>query len=47
DLRTPEDRVTLAHEYLHLGLRRHPSGHDEALVERWARRLIDGEALSR
>jgi len=43
DLRTLEDRYTLAHEYLHLGLRHHPSGHDEALVERQARLLIDGE----
>jgi uncharacterized protein YfaQ (DUF2300 family) len=42
-LRTREDRITLAHEYLHLGLRHHPSGHDEDLVEQWARRLINGE----
>ncbi|MCL2790736.1 MAG: DUF2300 domain-containing protein [Desulfobulbus sp.] len=34
-----EDQVTLAHEYLHLGLSHHPAGQDEALVERWARRL--------
>jgi len=40
-LRSPEDRITLAHEYLHLGLRHHPSGHDEALIERWARKLVD------
>ncbi|MDR3222086.1 MAG: DUF2300 domain-containing protein [Candidatus Accumulibacter sp.] len=37
-LRTLDDRVTLAHEYLHLGLR-HPARLDEALVERWAREL--------
>jgi uncharacterized protein YfaQ (DUF2300 family) len=40
ELKTAEDRITLAHEYLHLGLRHHPSGHDEALIEHWARRLI-------
>jgi uncharacterized protein YfaQ (DUF2300 family) len=38
-LRTSEDRITLAHEYLHLGLAHHPSGHDEVLIERWARKL--------
>ncbi|MDR0576800.1 MAG: DUF2300 domain-containing protein [Candidatus Accumulibacter sp.] len=38
-LKTVEDRIALAHEYLHLGLAGHPSGHDEALVERWARNL--------
>lgn len=40
-LATREDRITLAHEYLHLGLRRHPRGQDEDYVERLARRLID------
>jgi uncharacterized protein YfaQ (DUF2300 family) len=40
-LATREDRITLAHEYLHLALRRHPRGQDEAYVERMARRLID------
>ncbi|MDR3212321.1 MAG: DUF2300 domain-containing protein [Azoarcus sp.] len=45
-LKTVEDRITLTHEYLHLGLRHHPSGHDEELVERWARRLMDGESLN-
>ena len=39
-LRSDEDRITLAHEYLHLGLRHHPSSHDEELIERWARKLI-------
>ncbi|MDR2189129.1 MAG: DUF2300 domain-containing protein [Azonexus sp.] len=39
-LRSLEDRVTLAHEYLHLGLSHHPSARDEALVEYWARKLI-------
>jgi uncharacterized protein YfaQ (DUF2300 family) len=41
DLKTAEDRVTLAHEYLHLGLRHHPSGHDEAVIEHWARKLLE------
>jgi uncharacterized protein YfaQ (DUF2300 family) len=40
-LATREDRITLAHEYLHLGLKRHPRGQDEGYVERLARRLID------
>lgn len=40
-LRSAEDRITLAHEYLHIGLRHHPSGHDEKLIEHWARKLVD------
>jgi uncharacterized protein YfaQ (DUF2300 family) len=40
-LATREDRITLAHEYLHLGLRRHPRGQDEDYVEQLARRLTD------
>lgn len=40
-LATREDRITLAHEYAHLGLRHHPSGQDEAFVEQLARRLAD------
>ncbi len=36
------ERVTLAHEYLHLVFRFHPNGADEAYVERLARRLIEG-----
>lgn len=40
-LATREDRITLAHEYLHLGLRGHPRGQDEAYVEQLARRLVD------
>jgi uncharacterized protein YfaQ (DUF2300 family) len=40
-LATREDRITLAHEYLHIGLRRHPRGQDEDYVERLARRLND------
>jgi len=40
-LSTREDRITLAHEYLHIGLRQHPRGQDEAYVEQLARRLVD------
>ena len=40
-LSTREDRITLAHEFLHLGLRNHPRGQDETLVEQLARRLVD------
>ena len=40
-LATPEDRITLAHEFLHLGLRNHPRGQDEQFVEQLARRLVD------
>ena len=40
--RTQDERVTLAHEYLHLALRFHPHGADEDYVERLARRLIQG-----
>ncbi|UOD28440.1 DUF2300 domain-containing protein [Massilia violaceinigra] len=40
-LASREDRITLAHEFLHLGLRNHPSGQDEILVEQLARRLVD------
>jgi uncharacterized protein YfaQ (DUF2300 family) len=40
-LATREDRITLAHEFIHLGLRNHPRGQDETLVEQLARRLVD------
>jgi uncharacterized protein YfaQ (DUF2300 family) len=36
-----EGRVTLVHEYLHLAFRNHPSGADEAFVERLAQQLVD------
>jgi uncharacterized protein YfaQ (DUF2300 family) len=36
-----EGRVTLIHEYLHLAFRHHPSGRDEALIERLAQQLAD------
>ena len=37
---TAEDRLTLAHEYLHFALAFHPRGLDEAFVERTARTLV-------
>ncbi|HEX7606081.1 MAG TPA: DUF2300 domain-containing protein, partial [Usitatibacter sp.] len=37
--RSLEDRVTLAHEYLHLAFRFHPNGADEGYIERLARRV--------
>ncbi len=46
-LATREDRITLAHEYLHLALRSHPRGQDESLVEQLARRLVDIKLESR
>ncbi len=36
-----EGRVTLIHEYLHLAYRHHPSGRDEAFIERLAQRLAE------
>ncbi|WP_155402502.1 DUF2300 domain-containing protein, partial [Ralstonia solanacearum] len=42
---TEEDRIALAHEYLHLAFARHPRGQDEGFVEATARRLIRGEGL--
>lgn len=38
------ERITLAHEYLHLAFAGYPTGHDENYVEQWARRLIEGES---
>jgi len=35
-----QDRLDLAHEYLHLGFANHPRGRDEAFVEALARHLI-------
>lgn len=40
-LATREDRITLAHEYIHIALRHHPRGQDERYVEGLARRLAD------
>lgn len=44
-LASEEDRIALAHEYLHLAFARHPRGQDEQFVEATARRLIRGEGL--
>lgn len=46
DWRSQNDRVTLWHEYLHLALRFHPRGQDEAWIEQTARRLTDQLGLS-
>ncbi len=40
------NRLTLAHEYLHLAFAAYPSGQDENYIEQWARRLIEGDARS-
>jgi len=37
---TEEDRIALAHEYVHLAFQHHPRGLDEAFVERTARTLV-------
>jgi uncharacterized protein YfaQ (DUF2300 family) len=39
-LQTEEDRIALAHEYIHLAFQHHPRGLDETFVERTARTLI-------
>lgn len=44
-LASEEDRIALAHEYLHLAFAHHPHGQDEQFVEATARRLIRGEGL--
>lgn len=40
--RSLDERITLAHEYLHLAFRFHPNGANEDFIERLARRLIEG-----
>lgn len=40
-LSSVEDRVAIAHEYVHLAFRYHPNGGDEAFVERTARSLAE------
>lgn len=40
--RSLDERMTLAHEYLHLALRFHPNGANETYIEQLARRLIEG-----
>ncbi len=37
---SPNERLTLAHEFLHFGLANHPRGRDEDYVEQTARRLL-------
>ncbi|WP_408442190.1 DUF2300 domain-containing protein [Paraburkholderia caffeinilytica] len=39
-LQSEEDRIALAHEYIHLAFQHHPRGLDEEFVERTARTLI-------
>ena len=41
DWRSPQGRVTLWHEYLHLALRFHPNGQNERLVEHYANALAN------
>jgi uncharacterized protein YfaQ (DUF2300 family) len=36
-LQTEDDRIALAHEYVHLAFQHHPRRQDEAFVERTAR----------
>ncbi|SFK05267.1 DUF2300 domain-containing protein YfaQ [Paraburkholderia megapolitana] len=43
-LRSEDDRIALAHEYIHLAFQHHPRGLDEGFVERTARALIRSEA---
>jgi uncharacterized protein YfaQ (DUF2300 family) len=40
-LATREDRIAIAHEYVHLTFPHHPSGRDESFVERTARSLAE------
>jgi len=37
-----EDRLSLAHEYLHLAFKHSPKAHDEVFIETTARQLIQG-----
>ena len=37
------DQVSVIHEYLHLALRHHPHGRDEAYVENLARELVEDD----
>lgn len=45
-LNSLNNRITLAHEYLHLAFAAYPSGQDENYIEQWARRLIEGKSRS-
>ncbi|WP_441617104.1 MULTISPECIES: DUF2300 domain-containing protein [unclassified Cupriavidus] len=42
-LASEDDRIALAHEYLHLAFARHPRGQDEQFVEGLARKLVRTE----
>ncbi|CBL45960.1 Hypothetical protein HDN1F_23770 [gamma proteobacterium HdN1] len=39
-MRGQQERLDLAHEYLHLAFEAHPNGVDEVWIERWARTLV-------
>ncbi len=43
---TREDRIAVAHEYVHLAFRFHPRGSDESFVEGLARTLVDASIRS-
>ncbi|CAG4913980.1 DUF2300 domain-containing protein [Paraburkholderia saeva] len=45
-LKTEDDRIALAHEYVHLAFQHHPRGQDEAFIERTARALIRSDGMS-
>ena len=36
----PDDEIALAHEFLHLAFKHHPSGADESFIENMARQLL-------
>lgn len=44
--RSLDERIGLAHEYLHLAFRNHPRGNDEVFVERLARQLVADLSMS-
>jgi uncharacterized protein YfaQ (DUF2300 family) len=41
-----EDRIAVAHEYVHLAFRFHPRGSDDVFVESMARTLVDAPIAS-
>ncbi|MES2964344.1 MAG: DUF2300 domain-containing protein [Bdellovibrionota bacterium] len=42
-IRTADDEISAAHEYLHIGFRSHPRGQDERFIEKMARSLQQEE----
>lgn len=46
DWRNENDRITLWHEYLHLALRYHPNGVNEAYIEKISRQLAQSLSLN-